>query len=1309
MKKIFTLIVISVLLYASPGWATVYYSQAAITEDPDVLNLSNWDDGNGNNPADFTSTSDEFIITNGDAMFASAKWTVLGKVVIESGSSFDANGFDHDITLDMQSGAVYTLSTTYPSLKFGTLDPFSEVHIAGANFQIRNLSYPTLYIEGSGTASTIPAGFTVNGDLYLAGSRTLNLITNTTTKTIKVYQNVFLQSTIFRVVNAGSGSGTLDIDGDLNISGGSLTALNSGGTGQATIKVGGNFNISGGSFVGTASTSTSPVAPASAINITGSLNINGGTFSGVTNNSPANASINVQGNFLYSGGTYIGKSGSGAGLATLNLLGTGDVSSISMSNSNQKVNISGSYGLQTNFIVGNALTLSSGNFSLNGHILTLNNALNITGGTLIGDNSAGITFGTSSVGANLPTVTLGTLNINRSGQTISLTGNVTVANSLGLSAGTLEIGANTLTISGAITSGGGTLNGGSSSNLIANGSSGTSLSLPSLTLNNFTINRSSGVNLSGPLSLSGTLFLTLGQIDNTVSNITLANNATISRNEGTLAAPPIFGTLVNLTYTGIIAVPTGYELPTDQVTLNNLVVSKTGASGLTLNSDVTVNGSLTISPSSKLNGGSQILTVKGNWTNNGTFTPSLSTVEFAGSTVLSGSVVNTTFNNLSLASGASLTVPAGSTTSLTGDFTVSPTATFNHNNGTIAFTGTATQKIAGINYYNLSSSNTGARELNGTIGIANTFTPGTNEYISTGSTIDYNGTNQTISTFNYYNNLRLSNSGTKTPAGISLTTNDLTLAGSAVLVGNAKTINVAGNWTSYGATAFSETGSKVIFNGSAPQSITTAGGEIFNDLTINMTISSTVSLNSVATVNGILALTKGTLASGGNLSVNLNSGSVAYNTGDAGTVTGNIKISKSVNSTKTHYLACPLTGTTANDFADNTPVTDPNKPNGTRLFEYVDGAWSQILDMNTGLAPFKAYSLYFTAPTTLDFTGNYDHGNVPSEVTFPNSTSAFRMVGNPFPSTIDWTKAGWTKSNINNAIYYWDATTSKYASFVNGSSVNGGTQYVPAMQGFFVTTSGSGGTATLSMTNNVRTTTQNPSLWRTSVDNQPVLKLTAQNGIYSDETILNFTEDASDSFDGNLDALKLKNAGNNPNLFSLINGKNYSVNSLPLNYIDSTIPLKLEAPVTGNYIISANQFSGFDTTDIILEDKLLNISYDLKSSNGYSAAITKGDTTSRFYIKFRKSDVVTGISDLQEGKVAVNAIGKTVNVYFSNIDEKEASIVFLNIIGQEVGRSENVNIAQGIYTKELNVSTGVYIVKVKAGDKVYTEKVYINN
>ena len=86
---------------------------------------------------------------------------------------------------------------------------------------------------------------------------------------------------------------------------------------------------------------------------------------------------------------------------------------------------------------------------------------------------------------------------------------------------------------------------------------------------------------------------------------------------------------------------------------------------------------------------------------------------------------------------------------------------------TVNFNGAGAQTIPAFGYNNLTSSSTGARTLasSGTVGVAGTFTPGTNAYTVTGSTVDFNGAGaQTIPAF-AYNNLT-SSSTRRADAGV---------------------------------------------------------------------------------------------------------------------------------------------------------------------------------------------------------------------------------------------------------------------------------------------------------------------------------------------------------------------------------------------------------------------------------------------------------------------------------------------------------------------------------------------------------------
>lgn len=161
------------------------------------------------------------------------------------------------------------------------------------------------------------------------------------------------------------------------------------------------------------------------------------------------------------------------------------------------------------------------------------------------------------------------------------------------------------------------------------------------------------------------------------------------------------------------------------------------------------------------------------------------------------------------------------------------TGTFSIGTSTVNFNGSGAQTIPAYNYYNLISSSSGDRTLanSGTIGIAGAFTPGTNSYTITGSTIDFNGSgSQTIPAFNYYN-LTSNSTGARTLA-------------------SSGTIGIANVFTP-GTNSYTVTGSTIDFNGSSAQTIPLF---TYNHLTLTSSSAVTKSLGGAITVNGNLAV-----------------------------------------------------------------------------------------------------------------------------------------------------------------------------------------------------------------------------------------------------------------------------------------------------------------------------------------------------------------------------------------------------------------------------------------------------------------------
>jgi len=533
-------------------------------------------------------------------------------------------------------------------------------------------------------------------------------------------------------------------------------------------------------------------------------------------------------------------------------------------------------------------------------------------------------------------------------------------------------------------------------------------------------------------------------------------------------------------------------------------------------------------------------------------------------------------------------------------------------------------------------------------------------------------------------------------------------SGASLTIGASGTLTLAGNFANSGTVTENGT---VVFAGTASQ--TSSGVTSYTNLTINNT--SGVSLSTATTVNGILTLTSGALNSSGKLTVNLNTGAIA-GTG-TGSVTGNITVIKSPGSVEYHFLGNPLTGYTLpwGQFSDDIyiPSGYVYAYNETVVSsDYMDG-W---VVPSGSLANMKGYAIWFDAANTIDLTGPYNHTYAGNSVNVSNTPSSdatadgWNLLANPYPSTIDWeASSGWTKTNVDQSIYVWDGANNRYASYVGGLGTNGGTQYIPSMQAFWVHCNVAGGTGTVAMNNNIRVTSPVLSMWK--LNNENILKLSASSGKYSDETIVRLSEDGTSGFDTYLDAYKMPNDGKNPNFYSKLSGIDYSINTVTDTAQNIVIPVLLNAAFDGTYSIHANNMSSIsDTYDVFLIDTLSHIVQNLKQSQTYTFNASVKDTAYRFYLVFKNVNgsipQVTGVLGSGAG-VNIGSNGKNLMVDFGSYQNNVASIQVMNVLGNEVYKNDRINTSQLFNWELSNAPEGIYVVKVIMNSGTYSGKVFL--
>lgn len=416
--------------------------------------------------------------------------------------------------------------------------------------------------------------------------------------------------------------------------------------------------------------------------------------------------------------------------------------------------------------VGGILTLTQGvlaagtNLTMGISSEILRNGGSLTG-TLQGTNSFDVSYtgNTKTSGQELTNTGLRNLTVNlTSGQTLTLGATPALPDgNLSLTSGRLATGTNSIDRSaagGTLTIGPGTTfittRGGAdafpitySSRVIDASSTveylGTNQTVAANTYGNVILGGASGLKtfagattIAGNLSILATTSANLGSANSSTNTLTLGGAGQPNGSYGSTASTALYknSTYFGTTATGILNVTTstlvcvsGYWIggtSTDWLTTSNwcngvlptattdVLIPAVAPFKPVINTAGAVARNITIETGASLGiNGTQTITLGGNWTNNGTFTPGTGTVAFSGTTAqtISGSVTHS-FNNLSLNNSTGLSLSsaasvAGTLTLSSGTLASGTNLTMNANSEVIRTNGAMTGTIQGSNSYNL--------------------------------------------------------------------------------------------------------------------------------------------------------------------------------------------------------------------------------------------------------------------------------------------------------------------------------------------------------------------------------------------------------------------------------------------------------------------------------------------------------------------------------------------------------------------------------------------------------------------------------
>lgn len=523
-------------------------------------------------------------------------------------------------------------------------------------------------------------------------------------------------------------------------------------------------------------------------------------------------------------------------------------------------------------------------------------------------------------------------------------------------------------------------------------------------------------------------------------------------------------------------------------------------------------------------------------------------------------------------------------------------------------------------------------------------------------------------------------------AGYSVTNNvalvarNFTIANTATFIQNATNITLHGTYTNNGTHTI--TTGAVNLNGTVSQTI---GGTTITEFhNVNCNNAAGVSVSGTgAKVKGVLQVNSGVFSTNGKLTLTSYSGTAgSIGPLSTGSVVGNVTINRYHNATAAGWvnLSAPAQSRTVSDWNDDlitTGFTGSDYPsyNFNNIQYYVESnpgtrnqGFNGVSSLAESLVAGRGYFVYMNAGVmNLDIDGPIYSGAQSLPVTYTNNGNAtadgWCLVGNPYPSAIDWDGSGWTKTNINNAVYVWDAATAQYATYVGGVGTNGGTGIIPSSQSFFVLANAA--SPALAVSESVKTSTAGT--FKT-MRTDGVLSLKLKMGAYGDETVLFWDEQAHAIYENEFDAFKLKSEVSGVPFMATMStdGEDLSINALHTDLDELIIPLKIESTEGGNAVLTWNAWI-VEGYNVVLEDKKASRHYDLSVEGKAHLPIYANDEDARFQIRLTKKTAVEVIETTKtEMPVTAVLTADGVQVNFNFEENTAVKVSAYNVLGQQL-------------------------------------------
>lgn len=623
-------------------------------------------------------------------------------------------------------------------------------------------------------------------------------------------------------------------------------------------------------------------------------------------------------------------------------------------------------------------------------------------------------------------------------------------------------------------------------------------------------------------------------------------------------------------------------------------------------------------------------------------------------------------------------------------------------------------------YYNLEIDGTGDKTLQDSLSIAGdlTLSEGNFDVTSDAYNFSIEGNFENNSDFSAQGNTVYFTGNTEIKGSETTQFSDVVIEDTLEAKEDGE-VKIEQDWTNNGDFLHNE--GRILFNGNQQE---VDGGTDFNSLTFESSSSTTLS-SDTSTIRSDL-LVDGDLQTNGNLRLLSSEDRTALIDGDGtGEVNGDVTMERYRSTSFGYtYLSSPFQNTQVEDLAHFVDLG----AEFPRFFRYHEpsetSGWEEYTDSSNTLTVGEGYAANLGSDTQeviMDFSGEVNNDSITYDNLTNNDedfTNGFNLVGNPYPSPIDWgDSASWERHGIDAATYFFSASDTDqyggtYKSRVNGIETGDASDTIAAMQGFFVRVSDDTTEGSITFTNDTRVNVFDPVFFkRKDEDYRPIINLglkASKGPDYVDETAVYFDNKSKKGFDSDFDAIKKMNTADYaPNFYSLSRDeRRLSIQAIDEDHDQNRIiPLGYHVNDDGEYVFTLSEMNHMDK-NVYLEDLKKGTTIEVQSGFAHAFYSDEGTFEERFRLIFSEDDQIDYFNERNnEGIFDAFSHGRNLFVSYNHPEKLPGDLALYNMTGRKV--YEKTLPENRDYKLFVRNAQGVYVAVLHYGDEEETRKIYL--